>query len=122
VASTASQAHVLPPSEETSRHRVGDRVRIWIDDATIGAGERHLIVSEIGRVHVKLYSFANLAKVTVTRRDFEEHAQPYGSNAATVLGILERNLRAYERARLDHDKPLKRAWDALRKQAAEVSP
>ena len=122
VASTASQAHVLPQSEETSRNRVGDRVRIWVDDATIGAGERHLLVSEIGKVHVKLYSFANLAEVTVSRRDFEAHAQAYGSNPVTVLGILERNLRAYERAKLDHDRPLERAWDALRKQAAEVSP
>ena len=79
-------------------------------------------MSEIGKVHVKLYSFANLAEVTVTRRDFEAHAQAYGSNPVTVLGILERNLRAYERAKLDHDRPLERAWDALRKQAAEVSP
>ena len=122
VASTASQAHVLPQSEETSRNRVGDRVRIWVDDATIGAGERHLLVSEIGKVHVKLYSFANLAEVTVTRRDFEAHAQAYGSNPVTVLGILERNLRAYERAKLDHDRPLERAWDALRKQAEGVLP
>jgi hypothetical protein len=122
VASTASQAHVLPLSEKTSRHRVGDRVRIWVDDASIGCGERHLMVTEIGRVHVKLYSFANLAEVTVTRRDFEAHAEAYRSNPVTVLGILERNLRAYERARLDHDKPLERAVEALRKQAAEVSP
>ena len=122
VASTGLPGPLLGASEETSRHRVGDRVRIWIDDATIGAGERHLLVSEIGRVHVKLYSFANLAEVTVSRRDFEAHAQAYGSNPVTVLGILERNLRAYERAKLDHDRPLERAWDALRKQAAEVTP
>ena len=118
VASTATQ----DPLENASRHAIGDRVRIWVDDATIGAGERHLLVSEIGRVHVKLYSFANLAEVTVTRRDFEAHAQAYRSNPVTVLGILERNLRAYERAKLDHDRPLERAWDALRKQAEGVLP
>ena len=93
-----------------------------MDDPSIGCGERHLIVTAIGRAHVKLYSFANLAEVTVSRRDFEAHAQAYGSHARTVLGILERNLKAYERAKLDHDKPLERAWDALRKQAAEVTP
>jgi hypothetical protein len=118
VASTATQ----DPPENASRHGIGDRVRIWVDDATIGAGERHLLVSEIGRVHVKLYSYANLAEVTVSRRDFEAHAQAYHSNPVTVLGILERNLRAYERARLDHDTPLERAVEALRKQAAEVTP
>ena len=113
VASTASQ----DPLENASRHAIGDRVRIWVDDATIGAGERHLIVSEIGRVHVKLYSFANLAEVTVSRRDFEAHAQAYGSHARTVLGILERNLKAYERAKLDHDKPSEVAVAALKKEA-----
>ena len=126
VASTASQARLEQASaareEIASRHNIGDRVRIWVDDPSIGCGERHLIVTAIGRVHVKLYSYANLAEVTVSRRDFEAHAQAYGSHARTVLGILERNLKAYERAKLDHDRPLERAWDALRKQAAEVSP
>jgi hypothetical protein len=126
VASTASQARLEQASaareEIASRHNIGDRVRIWVDDPSIGCGERHLIVTAIGRAHVKLYSFANLAEVTVTRRDFEAHAQAYGSHARTVLGILERNLKAYERAKLDHDRPLERAWDALRKQAEGVLP
>jgi hypothetical protein len=118
VAPTAPQ----DPSCEPSRHRIGDRVCIWVDDAAIGAGERHLMVTEIGKVHVKLYSFAALTEVTVTRRDFEEHAQAYGSNPVTVLGILERNLKSYERARLDHDKPTARAVEALRKEAEGVLP
>ena len=126
VASTASQARLEQASaareEIASRHNIGDRVRIWVDDPSIGCGERHLIVTAIGRAHVKLYSFANLAEVTVSRRDFEAHAQVYGSHARTVLGILERNLKAYERAKLDHDRPLERAWDALRKQAEGVLP
>ena len=126
VASTASQARLEQASaareEIASRHNIGDRVRIWVDDPSIGCGERHLIVTAIGRVHVKLYSYANLAEVTVSRRDFEAHAQAYGSHARTVLGILERNLKAYERAKLDHDRPLERAWDALRKQAEGVLP
>ena len=123
VASTAPQARLEQAREEiASRHNIGDRVRIWIDDASIGCGERHLMVTAIGRTHVKLYSYANLAEVTVSRRDFEAHAQAYGSHARTVLGILERNLKAYERAKLDHDRPLERAWDALRKQAEGVLP
>jgi hypothetical protein len=126
VASTAPQARLEQASaareEIASRHNIGDRVRIWVDDPSIGCGERHLIVTAIGRVHVKLYSYANLAEVTVSRRDFEAHAQAYGSHARTVLGILERNLKAYERAKLDHDRPLERARDALRKQAEGVLP
>jgi hypothetical protein len=126
VASTAPQARLEQASaareEIASRHNIGDRVRIWVDDPSIGCGERHLIVTAIGRAHVKLYSYANLAEVTVSRRDFEAHAQAYGSHARTVLGILERNLKAYERAKLDHDRPLERAWDALRKQAEGVLP
>ena len=125
VASTASQARLEQASaarEEIASRHIGDRVRIWVDDPSIGCGERHLIVTAIGRAHVKLYSYANLAEVTVSRRDFEAHAQAYGSHARTVLGILERNLKAYERAKLDHDRPLERAWDALRKQAEGVLP
>jgi hypothetical protein len=121
VASTASQARLEQASvareEIASRHNIGDRVRIWVDDPSIGCGERHLIVTAIGRVHVKLYSYANLAEVTVSRRYFEAHAQAYRSHAPTVLRILECNLAVYRKNNLEHDRPCERAVEALRKEA-----
>jgi hypothetical protein len=108
----------LPDSSvATSRHRIGDRIRIWIDSPALGSGERYLIVTAIGPKLARLYSAASLREITISRSEFEEHAQPYDSAPETVLAILKRNLGTYERFGLDHDRPLDRAIEAMRDEA-----
>ncbi len=107
----------LPDSSVApSKHSIGDRIRIWVDDPQLGCGDRYLIVTSIGPTRVPLYSAAALLEITVDRREFEQHARPHGSNAATVLTILKRNLELYERLGLDHAKPLDRAVEAMRRE------
>jgi hypothetical protein len=96
---------------------LGDRVRIWIDSPVLGSGERHLMVTVITKSTVHLYSVAALREITITRSEFEQCAENYGSNAKIVLGLLESNLRAYARSGLEHDKPSAHAIDALREMA-----
>jgi hypothetical protein len=96
---------------------VGDRVRIWVDSAVLGSGERHLLVTTITKTTVHLYSVAALREITITRSEFEQCAESYGSNARIVLGLLEVNLRAYARSGLEHDRPSAAALDALREMA-----
>ena len=72
------------------------------------------MVTEIGKVFVTLYSVAALREIRVTRSEFEERAQSYGSNPKIVLGLLEVNLRCYARSGLEHDRPSAHAMEALR--------
>jgi hypothetical protein len=100
--------------------KVGDRIRIWVDSAVIGSGERHLMVDSIAKAHVHLYSVSALRSITVTRKEFEERAESYGSNPKIVLGLLQSNLNTYERAGLEHDKPSTHAVRALWEEAQAV--
>jgi hypothetical protein len=116
------QAAPLKASTPPLTHRngiahIGDRIRIWVDSAVIGSGERHLMVTEIGKAFVTLYSVAALRSITVTRSDFQERAEAYGSNPKIVLGLLQVNLRSYARSGLEHDVPNAHAMDALREMA-----
>lgn len=109
------------------RHRggpasIGDRIRIWLDHSALGSGERYLIVAEIGRAQVSLYSAALMAEVTIGRSEFEQHAEPYDSDPEAVLAILERNLESYARAGLDHDKLPESVIKALTAEASSLLP
>jgi hypothetical protein len=114
----ASETTKTPPlTHRNGVAVVGDRVRIWIDSPVLGSGERHLLVTAITKTTVHLYSVAALREITITRSEFEQCAESYGSNPKIVLGLLETGLRSYARLGLDHDKPSAAALDALREAA-----
>jgi hypothetical protein len=116
--SVASETTKTPPlTHRNGVAVVGDRVRIWIDSPVLGSGERHLLVTAITKTTVHLYSVAALREITITRSEFEQCAESYGSNPKIVLGLLETGLRSYARLGLDHDKPSAAALDALREAA-----
>jgi hypothetical protein len=83
----------------------------------LGSGERHLLVTAITKTLVHLYSVAALREITITRSEFEQCAESYGSNPKIVLGLLESGLRSYTRLGLEHDRPNVAAVEALREQA-----
>jgi hypothetical protein len=116
--SAASETTKTPPlTHRNGIAKVGDRIRIWIDSPVLGSGERHLLVTAITKTLVHLYSVAALREITVSRSDFEMHAESYGSNPKIVLGLLESGLRSYARLGLEHDKPSAHALAALKEQA-----
>ena len=116
--SAASETTKTPPlTHRNGIAKVGDRIRIWIDSPVLGSGERHLLVTAITKTLVHLYSVAALREITITRSEFEQCAESYGSNPKIVLGLLESGLRSYTRLGLEHDRPNVAAVEALREQA-----
>lgn len=75
-----------------------------MEEPTLGCGERYFVVTSIGPERVRLFSCAPLVEIEVARREFDERAEDYESDPATVLAILRRNAASASRHRLEFDK------------------
>lgn len=51
-------------------------VTLWVDDATVGCGERTFVVISVGPKRATLLSPASLDRVEVDRKTFDKHAKP----------------------------------------------
>jgi hypothetical protein len=80
-------------------------VTLWTDEHPIlGSGERHLIVSSIGRTKAHLYSASLMAGAEIDLPTFDRHAQPYDGDLRKVERILKRNRSEYRRLKLRYSE------------------
>lgn len=72
-------------------------VEIELDRADIGCGRRRYVVLDIGARVVRLFAAPSLITINVAREEFDRRARSVKHNAATVTGIIRRNIALADR-------------------------
>lgn len=72
-------------------------VHLWVDNATVGCGERLFVVLKVGPKFVQLFDPNQLKFIMVERGIFEKQAKPASASPRKVRSLLKANAKDYRR-------------------------